>query len=482
MSNDAETVPFPTIDHTAGGISPPPVLGASPGSVHGPATELVFKPGTAIDFTKVDLKQLALSRFGSWRAGALALVERYRDVVFDLSTTKGYEQLTKAIAEVRAPRYLAQNVTKDSKAELAAVSAAVGAELEEVKRVLSPTEERLVGLKDAHDAKVKEAKEIAAKAAAQRKQVHRDGIATIADYVNQCLGKPSAKLAQVIAYVEGLDTTEAAFEEFAAEATATRDKALDSIRRMHQSAIGREQEEAARIERERQLDEERAALAQQRADTEAQQQRMQMWASQIQGIQQQVTIAQLGRQGVRSGGTLECIEVTLAETRAWVVDEENFGPMLALAKAAKATAIAAIEALREAKVAELALAPRVTPEPPKTAAEAVGELLPAAVAPVLQPPPENAIRLVVPQQRRDDVPEVEVPVRYLAVGDIQRRLKGLNISGQFIETVLGVAHSQPAPGMKPQGTYFREDQFAEICTKLATLAREAAFGPGAEER
>ena len=77
---------------------------------------------------KVDLLALALSRFGQWRAGAAALVERYRAVAFDLSTATGYAELTKAIAEVRAPRYAAQNVAKASKSELAGISKAVGAE------------------------------------------------------------------------------------------------------------------------------------------------------------------------------------------------------------------------------------------------------------------------------------------------------------------------------------------------------------------
>ena len=43
--------------------------------------------------------------------------------------------------------------------------------------------------------------------------------------------------------------------------------------------------------------------------------------SEIMGIRQQVMIATLGRAGVRSGGTIECIRDTLAETKAWPIGE-----------------------------------------------------------------------------------------------------------------------------------------------------------------
>ena len=90
------------------------------------STDIIDKPTTEV--AKVDLKALALTRFGDWRTQAQALVAKYRAVVFDCTTTKGYEEARKALAVVRAPRYAAQNVSKASKAELAQVSKAVGAE------------------------------------------------------------------------------------------------------------------------------------------------------------------------------------------------------------------------------------------------------------------------------------------------------------------------------------------------------------------
>ena len=55
---------------------------------HAAATQqpLRQQPPPVSAVAKIDLMALALSRFGEWRAGAAALVERYRAVVFDLST------------------------------------------------------------------------------------------------------------------------------------------------------------------------------------------------------------------------------------------------------------------------------------------------------------------------------------------------------------------------------------------------------------
>lgn len=70
-----------------------------------------------------------------------------------------------------------------------------------------------------------------------------------------------------------------------------------------------------------------------------------MLMSEISGIQQQVAIAQLGRAGVRKGGTIECIRETLAETESWVIDAEYFGAMAGMAQSAKDTAVEQIKAM-----------------------------------------------------------------------------------------------------------------------------------------
>src|SRR5262249_16007733 len=64
----------------------------------------------------------------------------------------------------------------------------------------------------------------------------------------------------------------------------------------------------------------------------------------IDGIRHQLMIAQVGRAGVRKGGTIECIRETLAETEAWVIDG-RFGALQADALAVKSKTVAAIKEL-----------------------------------------------------------------------------------------------------------------------------------------
>ncbi|MFA5266096.1 MAG: hypothetical protein WC378_19920 [Opitutaceae bacterium] len=62
----------------------------------------------------------------------------------------------------------------------------------------------------------------------------------------------------------------------------------------------------------------------------------------IAAIQQQVAISIVGRAGVRTGGTVECIEDTLKETLDWPVTVERFGPLTGMVEGAKVKAIAEI--------------------------------------------------------------------------------------------------------------------------------------------
>lgn len=91
------------------------------------------------------------------------------------------------------------------------------------------------------------------------------------------------------------------------------------------------QERAEADERERRAEQERAALAQMRMD-------------EIMSMGHQVMIATGGRLGVRKGGTRECIVETLAETEAWTVNDEKFGPLTPVAAKMKADVIEKIRA------------------------------------------------------------------------------------------------------------------------------------------
>lgn len=206
---------------------------------------------------------------------------------------------------------------------------------------------------------------------------------------------------KIIAALAALDAEAKGYEHLFADRLAFITKPADDVRALVKGRIAehraneerraaelaererariRAEEEAKAAAKVRQEQEDRDAEArrQQEAAAEAQREKNEMALQEIQGIQQQVYIATLGRAGVRKGGTIECIRETLAETEAWKIDEGNFGALTGAAQAAKDKAVAAIrqllvnaEARAEAQRQEpVALA---TPAAPVTTVEAFTE-------------------------------------------------------------------------------------------------------------
>ncbi|KAB8312967.1 hypothetical protein EH228_04635 [Erwinia endophytica] len=105
-----------------------------------------------------------------------------------------------------------------------------------------------------------------------------------------------------------------------------------------------EEAERQRIAHEEELKRQVVEQARNEAEAAAQQERQQHQdaLSEINGIQQQVIIAQTGRAGVREGGTIECIRETLAETEAWPIDK-RFGSLQGTAEKVKQQSVEQIK-------------------------------------------------------------------------------------------------------------------------------------------
>jgi hypothetical protein len=153
------------------------------------------------------------------------------------------------------------------------------------------------------------------------------------------------------------------------QAAAERQRIADEER------VARAKAQAVELARQKaeqkKLDDQRHEVEQQRAAQQAAADKMNAAMSEIQGIQQQVIIAQSGRLGVRKGGTIECLRETLAETEAWEIDAERFGILAGSAESAKTTAVAEIRRLlveAEAKEREDAEARRQREEAERAAA------------------------------------------------------------------------------------------------------------------
>lgn len=152
--------------------------------------------------------------------------------------------------------------------------------------------------------------------------------------------------------------------------------------------------------------------------------------SELQGINQQVQIAQIGRLGVRKGGTIECLRETLAETEAWQLEPAHWGEHLQRAQEAKAGAITAIRNL-------LANAEQAAP----------------AVASAAPPPqqPAPAPRIAAPAARNEPAT--------LKLGTMADRL-GFRLSREFVADTLGF---EPAIG---SAMLWCESEWPRICAAL----------------
>lgn len=263
---------FPEIDMTA--IAPP----APPRPTPVATAAAEFKMALA----KVDLQQLALSRFGEWRTQVAELVATYKDVVYDCKTTAGMAQAIAARAAVRAPRYAAQNVSKASKSELAKVSKAIGAEEQAIIEALATTEEgidRQIRVEEERKANEKAERE---RLDLARRMRHEANIDLIVQYKSAAIGLTSEQIGRGIAKLDLMRARLAAqdaldaWEEYADRAKEAIEATTQELVTMRAAALEREQA-AAEAERQRleneaektRLAEERRVLAAERAAVEA---------------------------------------------------------------------------------------------------------------------------------------------------------------------------------------------------------------------
>ena len=458
------------------------------------------QPPASTAVAKVDLLALALSRFGEWRVGAAALVERYRAVAFDLSTLKGYAELTKAIAEVRAPRYAAQNVAKASKSELAGISKAVGAEEAAVTAFLDATEKRLVALRDAHDAKVAADKAKAARIEAERIAAHQAKIATIKSFLGRCQGLPAARIAlgidQLAGQVYGDD-----WQEFAVPAAVEQRATLEAMRTLHAQTVEREAE-AARLEAQRadlarvaaeQADAARQ-LAEQRAELVRQQKAIADNVVRVTGLQGRIAEIRAAATGHERATAADLAEAITA-VAALDVSEGQFQEFACLAAMARGQTLTALklahfEAVLREDAAEAERQARTTPALPTAPEPLCGECGPtpggdrgpadpnttpfdysagepqAIEVPAKEVPAKPAITVEL-DNTPAFVPEV-LPEPTLTLGTINERIAPLSITGAGM-ALLGF---EPA-GRRKAAVLFHESDWPVMCAAMGGVLTAA---------
>lgn len=222
-----------------------------------PTTAVAQQQAANIATKPMSIKDTVLAQFKETEAGLRAMAEKYRNVVYDVTTTKGMNDAKAARAELR----------DDGRRMLTRTEASVKADVNELKKVMGDEVERLVAIvkpvEDAIDAQIKaeEKRKADEKAERDRKEAervgaHRANIEQLKAYVDQAEGQPVEVIEKAIATL-GEMTFGEEWEEFAKEAEAA---CLATVQRL----LAMVESEKRRIENERlqkELEAARAALA-----------------------------------------------------------------------------------------------------------------------------------------------------------------------------------------------------------------------------
>jgi hypothetical protein len=342
-----------------------------------PAEQSGIQEGELLPLSEAQPKS-AVVEYTQTEAALAELRGRLKNVVFDVKTTAG----DKAARAARKELVTLRTSLDEKRLELNAKDQErIRGRNAEAKRITTEIE----ALEAPLDKQIKAEEERKAAEKKAREEIERQRIAAlqtrvdeIRQYPLEIMGASSEHIESIIKKVVDLAVDDT-FQELKQQAEGAKATTLIRLRAAHANALKMEAEqqrlaeERARLEQERAEEEQRQYAQRQRlaeeerlarlareedehrakAAREAEERRQaeerqlgEMRLQEIQGIQHQVMIATLGRAGVRKGGTRECIVETLAETEAWDLTEERFGPVLLPgAQRVKANAIEQIKQL-----------------------------------------------------------------------------------------------------------------------------------------
>lgn len=279
-----------------------------------------------------------IAEYSKTEAALAELRLKYQNATFDVTVASGMKDARVARATLRTLRTGLEAKRTEIKAPILKQGALIDSEAKRITRELLALEDPIDTQIRTEERRVEDLRLAAERAEAERLDaIERERKAAEA----RALAEEKARLA---AAQKRLDEERAQLE---ADQKAARGRAeAESASRADAALkVAKALDDAARESRERIAAEEEAARQRRdAADKQAREKQEQTSAamSEITGLQQQAIIAQVGRLGVRAGGTLECARETLKETEDWPITEERFGIFHGAAVKAKEQAIASI--------------------------------------------------------------------------------------------------------------------------------------------
>lgn len=216
---------------------------------------------------------VALS-FETVKAEVSKLATKYADITA-ISNKAGRDQAHAAAMTLKNRRVEIQRRAKEVREDAVAFQKAVIAKGDELAALIEPEEQRLLALRDAWDAEQEQIKREAAEAEQRRKAWHESQVAGIRGVVLSAAGVSPERLRELIAELDLIEPSEKLHAEYAPAVARAKAETLDKLRAILAEAEAREAEQA-RIKAEQEaeaarLAAEREELARLRAEADERQ-------------------------------------------------------------------------------------------------------------------------------------------------------------------------------------------------------------------
>ena len=225
-------------------------------------SDLATTSAAEVSTQPTSIAQAALAVFSPLESDMEALATRHRNVVFDMSTPKGFKAAKDARLELReSGRFAIQRLRDKTKDQLNDCKKVIDGEAARLIAIVEPVETFVDEQIKVHEKKLADEKAERDRIEAERKQKHTDAIAVIESYVAKAEGLPIVRIEAGLEYVRNINVGADVFEEFAVRAAAQKDATIRALEKMIADARERAAAEALRLENERL----RAQLAEQQS-------------------------------------------------------------------------------------------------------------------------------------------------------------------------------------------------------------------------
>lgn len=397
---------------------------------------------TKAEQTALTLPQRAAVALGSSKTEIelQELVKQSADIVA-VSNMAGRDQAHRIGMNLKAARVTIEKTAKSAREDATAFSKAVIAEEKRLIEIITPEEDRVIGLRDAWDTQVENERQAKIKAEVDRMAKIASAIEAIREGETDALRicKTAAETQREIEYVEKREITEAIYQERLAEALALKETVLTSMRTI---LAGRVAAEAAEAQRQVEAEAEAARIVAERAELAA----LRAAAAETARLAKIESDRVAAEQAAEAKRLADVAAVQAAQARADDLARER--------------AAAAVKAQLEQQAAQLAADRKALDDERAADAKAKADALAAieeAQKPVVVDPAPAAV-----EQSTDAAPAAATwPFPSLRLGQINERIAPLSISADGLRT-LGF---EPAAKDRAAQLYHEHD-FGNICAAL----------------